>query len=474
MKNVLILASGEIAKEFVHRVSESRINENYYYISFAKESLSDKHCFSHITCLDIDPTSYMRLKDVMLDREFRTVFIVMDNKMEAFYTLQNVRVLNPELLIIFVNSWRDELDLDLDSDNITIIDSNEILASNLYEKLPNVPLIATNIGVGQGEIMEVLVPFGSSFAFRHVGSISHKKWRVVAIYRDEEQILPNPKTMIKPYDRLIVMGNPIVLERVYKKINRRQGVFPEPFGSNLYLILDSEVKKEDILLQINEAVYLSNQLSRTKLYVRLIDINDFDLIKELRLFENDNVSLLLSYKDDEVFDDINNDIKQLDIGLFLLDKRLFFKKNFKEYLYDLSRPVYIFGDKSIYNIKESLILIDNSLQMESLSSSVFDFSENLGLSLSLCDYNPDGDFEDSRNIIQHYEALSRLYNFKISIKRKRVNPVRELVKHKEVLHISPFSKNIRDTSLISFLSIEMSYFFLSIKKHPQLLIPIDN
>lgn len=474
MKNVLILASGEIAKEFVHRVSESRINENYYYISFAKKSLSDKHYFSHIRCLDIDPTSYMRLKDVMFDREFRTVFIVMDNKMEAFYTLQNIRVLNPEVLIVFVNSWRDKIDLDLDSDNITIIDSNEILASNLYEKLPNVPLIATNIGLGQGEIMEVLVPFGSSFAFRHVASISHKKWRVVAIYRDEEQILPNSKTMIMPYDRLIVMGNPIVLERVYKRINRRQGVFPEPFGRNLYLILDSEANKEDILLQMNEALFLSNQLLNTKLYIRLIDINNFDLIRELRLFENDNVSLLLSYKDKEVFDNIDNDITKLDIGLFLLDKRLFFKKNFKEYLYDLARPIYIFGDNSIYNIKESLILIDSSLQMESISSSVFDFSENLGLSLYICDYNPDGYFEESRDIIEHYESLSRLYNFKITVKRKRVNPVRELLKHKKVIHITPFSKKIRDTSLIRFLSIEMGYFFLSIKKHPQLLIPTDN
>jgi len=322
--------------------------------------------------------------------------------------------------------------------------------------------------------MEVLVPVGSSFAFRHVGAISHRKWRVVAIYRNEKQILPNPATMILPNDRLIVMGNPIVLEGVYKKINERQGVFPEPFGRNIYLILDSEAKKEDILLQVNEAVFLSNQLSKTKLYIRLICINNFELIQELRIFENEHVSLLLSYNDEKILQDIDYDISQLDIGLFLLNNRLFFKKNYKEYLYDLTRPIYLFGEKSLYNIKEAVILMGDEGEMESLSSSVFDFSENLGLSLSLCDYNPEGDFEDNRNIIEHYESLSRLYNFRITIEQKRVNPIRELLKHENILHIAPFSKNIRDTSFISYLSTEMSHYFLSIKKHPQLLIPVDN
>ena len=472
MKNVLILASGKIAKEFVYRISRSRIHENHYYISFSIESASIKTCMDNITCIDIDPTSYMRVKDVMSDKEFRVVFIVIEDKTESLYTLNNIRRIDPKILVVFVSSWGDEIPLE--DENISIVDSNEIVAGNLYEKLPNVPIVAKNIGLGRGEIMEVLVPVGSSFAFRHIGAISHKKWRIVAVYRNEKQILPNPATMILPNDRLIVVGNSIVLERVYKKINRRQGVFPEPFGRNLYLILDSEAQKEDILLQMNEAVFLSNQLAKTKLYVRLICINDFELIKELRIFENEHVSLFLSYKDERILQDIDYDISQLDIGLFLLDNRLFLKQNYKEYLYDLTRPIYLFGEKSLYNIKDAIILMSNESEMESLSSSVFDFSENLGFSLSLCDYNPEGDFEETRNIIEHYESISRLYNFQITIEQKRVNPVRELLKKENVLHIAPFSKNIRDSSFISFLSTEVSHYFLSIKKHPQLLIPVDN
>lgn len=472
MKNVLILANGEIAKEFVHRIDKSRINENHYYISFSKESILGQKCMGNITCLDIDPTSYMRLKQVMEDKEFRVAFIIMDREDESLYTFKNIRKIDSKILIVCVNSWGDKFYIE--DENISMIDVNELVGGNLYEKLPNIPIIAKNIGLGRGEIMEVLVPVGSSFAFRHVGAIAHRKWRVVAIYRNEKQILPNSATMILPNDRLIVMGNPIVLEGIYKKINRRQGVFPEPFGRNLYLIIDVGLSKEDILLQINEAVFLSNQLAQTKLYIRLTCINNLAFIHELRIFENEHVLLLLSYKDEEILHDIDYDMSQYDIGLFILDSNLFFKKNYKEYLYDLSCPIYLFGDKSLYNIKEAVILMGDETEMESLSSSVFDFSENLGLSLSLCDYNPEGDFEENSNIIEHYESLSRLYNFKITIEKKRANPVRELLKHDEILHIAPFSQSVRDISFINFLSTEVSHYFLSIRKHPQLLIPVDN
>jgi len=472
LKNVLILASGDMAKEFVHWVGKSRIDANHYYITSKKCIEFSTSYIDNITFLDIDPTSYMRLKGVMLEREFTTIFIVMDNQNEALYSLKNIRTLNSKVMVIFVNRWGN--DFTVDYDNVKMVDVDKVIAGNLYEKLPNVPILAKNIGLARGEIMEVLIPFGSSFAFRHVGAISHRKWRIVAIYRDEKQIFPNNATMILPNDRLIVIGNPIVLEGVYKRINKRQGVFPEPFGKNLYLILDLRSSKEDILLQINEAVFLSNQLSKTKLYIRLIYINSLDLIQELRVFENEHVSLLLSYKDKEVFQDIDYDISQLDIGLFLLDNTTFFQKNYKEYLYDLNRPIYLFGDKSLYNIKEAVILMGDEVEMESLSSSVFDFSENLGLSLSLCDYNPEGDFEENENIIEHYESLSKLYNFKIKIEQKSVNPIRELLQHEEVLHIAPFSKIVKDLSIIHFLSTEASHYFLSIKKHPQLLIPVDN
>jgi hypothetical protein len=138
------------------------------------------------------------------------------------------------------------------------------------------------------------------------------------------------------------------------------------------------------------------------------------------------------------------------------------------------RPVYVFGNNSLQNIKRAVVLMGAETEMESLSTSVFDFSEPLGLKLSLCNYNPEGDFDESKNIVEHYESLSKLYNFKITIEEKKVNPIRELIKHEKILHISPFLEGRKNLSFVDFISSKFSNYFLSIQKHPQLLIPIDS
>ncbi len=112
--------------------------------------------------------------------------------------------------------------------------------------------------------------------------------------------------------------------------------------------------------------------------------------------------------------------------------------------------------------------------MESLSSSVFDICETLNLKLILCNYDPEGDFAEKKNIIEHYETLANLYNFKIEIKQKRANPIRELREESDILHIIPFDKSVMKRPIANFFSQNFSRYFLGIKKHPKLLIPIED
>jgi len=460
-----------MVKHFIEWIEKSRIDENNYYITSShKKLVKSSKIINNLKFIDIDPTSYLRIKDIMTDVEFSTVFLLMREREEALCSLKNIRMVDPKLLVVLVSQWEN---FELDDEYVEIIKMNDVLASALYEKLPNVPIIAKNIGLGKGEIMEILIPFGSSFAYRHVGAIAHRKWRVVAIYRQEKQIFPNNSTMILPNDKLIVIGNSFVLEEIYKRINKRQGMFPEPFGKNLYLLINMEQKEEDILLQINEAIFLSNQLAKTKLYIRLFNVGNVKILNELRAFETEHISLYISYLKRDLFYDIDYDLSRLDIGLFLMENGEFFKKENKSYFHNLMRPIYIFGDKSLYNIKASMVLMGERGEMEAISTSAFDFSESLGLSFSLCNYNPEGDFDESRTVVEHYESLSRLYNFKIKIDNKRVNPIRELLNYDEVLHIAPLIKKANSHFFINLFSTKISDYLISIKKHPQLLIPVD-
>jgi hypothetical protein len=470
MKNILIIANGDMAKHFVQWVDKSRIDDNHYYITSNNHAETILKPTSNLSFIKEDPTSYLRLSNIMRNIDFAVVFIVMEDREEGFATYRNIRLIAPRLRIVFSSKWDD---LYINDDNIKVININKLMASSLYEELPNVPMIAKNIGLAKGEIMEILVPFGSSYTYRHIGSVSDRKWRILIIYRKEKQILPNSATMIKPNDRLVIAGNPTVLEEVYKTITERKKLFPEPFGKNLYLIIDLNQNREDIEIMLNEAIFLKEHFLDCRLYIRILHMKNSNILDELKKNESDTIEILDDCENSELFNIIEFDTTKSDIGLFLIDNKIF-KRQMQERLYILKRPLYIFGINSLYNISKATLLMGDDIEMETLSSSVFDICETLNLKLSLCNYDPEGDFSEKKNIIEHYETLANLHSFKIEIKEKKANPIRELRVENDILHIAPFDKSIMYKPIVNFFSQNFSRYFLGIEKHPKLLIPIED
>lgn len=470
MKNILILADGSMAKHFITWISRKRVAENkYYVISYTANTIPEK-MGNHITHIEIDPTSFAKFRHIMEDVRFSDIFIVMQNKEDAVYSLKNIRMIDKTVRVIFMNQWDDE-EVAREEEFVTIINSDELMATHLYEHLPNVPVIAQNVGTASGEIMEIHVPFGSTYAFRHVGSILQRKWKIAAIYRDEKQILPTNATMIRPNDTLLVIGKPIVLDGVYKTINKRIGLFPEPFGKDLYLLLDFRYDQKNALLYLKECLYLLDKLDNKSLYIRVIYPNNFELIDELKAYERENVTVSVCYDDEDNNRLVEFDIQEHDIGLILNSIETFESETLQDTLYNLKKIVYLFGDKLLYNIKDCIILMDENEKMESISSSAFDIAESLALTLTLADFDPEGEFESRKMVVDHYETLSHIFNMDIDIVQKIANPIRELSDMEDVLQIVPFEKELRRNTLLKFVSTKVKDFILTTKKHPKLLVP---
>ena len=406
----------------------------------------------------------------MSETKFSNLFVVMEDIEDARYVLKNIAIIKPKIRITLVNQW-DDKKIGKDLENITIVHSDKLIAAHLYDQLPNVPLVAQNVGLGQGEIMEVHVPFGSSYAYRHIGSILQQKWRIAALYREGKQILPVNTTMIRPNDTLLILGQPIVLNGVYKAINKRIGLFPEPFGKNIYLILDLRHDKKDALLSLKQSIYLIEKLEDKELFVRILYPNDFELIEELKTLESEHVTISISYENENVKSLIEKDIHEFDVGLVMNSIPTFEADDLKETLYDLKKLVFLFGDKLLYNIKNSVVLMSENEKMESISSTAFDISETLGLGLKLGDFDPEGDFESKKMIIDHYETLAHIFNMEVNIEQKVANPIRELSNMEDILQIAPFEKHLNTDSLRKLISNKIQDYLLTTNRHPKLLVP---
>jgi hypothetical protein len=473
MQNILILADGHYAERFLLRLAQRRVGENHYVVVTPRPLTSPENFTSECDLQQFDPTSALRLSKLLYAHTFTSVFILMNSDEEARACWDNVRSTSESIEIILLDQWGAFSVL---SDSAThVIDAAQIVANRLYDHLPNVPVVAQNVGLGEGEIMEVMVPYGSPFAYRHVGSIAQVKWRIAAVYREGKQILPTHATMIRPQDTLLILGKPAVLENVYRRISQNAARFPEPFGRHLYLILDLDADGEGATGRLQESIHLLERLEENRLYVRLIRPGDFELIETLRGFEktNERIEVHVQYEDRPIQELILEDVTRYDVGLVMMDPQLFGTKGVAEEMQAHKKLVMLFGDTPLYGIERLVVMMSEEAEMESISSTLFYAAETLDLKPCLCDYDPEGDFEAHRRVVEHYEMLAKIFQYPIKIDQKILNPIRALEEMKHVLQVVPFTPKLYGDDLFRIFSTRLSDYLLESHRHPKLLIPAE-
>jgi len=472
MQNILILADGIVAERFLERISARRIGENRYVVIAPRSLERSPRITSILSIRSFDPTSRSKLHKIFHEYDFTVAFILMDNDEEARASLDNIRAEDERIPIVLLDQWG--AFSVLKESRIHVVDETQLAASRLFDHLPNVPVVAQNVGLAQGEIMEVLVPYGSSFAYRHVGSIAQVKWRIGAIYREGKQILPNHATMIRPQDTLLILGKPQVLNNIYHRISKKEGRFPEPFGRHLYLLLDLAHDADQAEGWLKESIHLLDQLEEGELYVRLVNPGNFDLLEALRRHDNERIWIHVQYGEKTLTEIVQDDLMQFDIGLFLMSPTLFADRMLADSLLAWRKLILLFGDAPLFSVKRSVVLMSDDAQMESISSTLFYASEALELKPCLCDYDPEGDFDAHRIVIEHYETLSRIFQYPIVVEKRMINPIRALETMDHVLQIVPLTRALLEEDFFRFLSTRLNDYLLHSTHHPKLLIPAES
>ena len=330
MKKILIISDGSIGKHFIKRTLQTNSNENIYYIVQTKENKFEDFNPARFKFYEFDPTSLYKLAN-LLKMEFVQVFVAMDSAIDVENTIKNIRTIKKQLRVIVLNRWN----LVNEDPNVVFINSNEILASRLLDYLPNVPVIAQNVGIGEGEIMEVLVPFGSSFVYRHIGVIEQKNWRIVAIYRNRKLLLPSRRRMIQPNDLLLLVGDPAVLKSVYKVIKQELGQFPEPFGSNLYLLIDMNIVTHSTLSELlRHAMQADEKFNKHELIIKVVNPSNIELLQEIKKYRSTKITIDIDYDSENFAKMFHDDINIYHVGLVIVSKEMFADYKVRQNLYE--------------------------------------------------------------------------------------------------------------------------------------------
>ncbi len=119
---------------------------------------------------------------------------------------------------------------------VHLVDRFRAIAAMLASGISGGQKVATNIGLGIGEIIEVEVLANSSVVGRRLMDLRPRRWLIGAIYRDDVLIVPHGDTRIEAGDRVLVIGEPDILPSIATLIGAGESEFPLHFGSRVALL----------------------------------------------------------------------------------------------------------------------------------------------------------------------------------------------------------------------------------------------
>lgn len=463
----LVIIGGKIGQNFLERLHASNDTRNPFHIVYYDNNISPLERDNY-TYYRFDSSSLAKLTP-LLNSEIHQILLISDKKLDVKVTIENIRKIRKQLRVVFVNLW----ELNFDDPNLVSINSLEVLSNRMMGYLPDVPIVAQNIGLGSGEIMEVIVPFGSSYVYRHLSTVRQKNWRIVALYRNNKMILSTKNTMIQPNDRLLIVGEPPVLKSVNHAIKRQLGQFPAPFGKNIYLFIDMRTySEEEIKTILNQALFLHQKFMH-KLFIRIINPRLPKVLEDIKCQCNNEIIVLIDYACTTTTFTMQPDIETFFIGLILVNSTIFRDKRYRFMMYKTRIPVLKLSKKSIKDMTEAIVPITEEKyvnnDLEKISTSIYDVSSQLGLRMTLFDFIPQE--EEDHSIIEHFENLSAIFSKRFHIVKSKYNPIRSLQKHSNFLQCIPFNEAVLPRKWHFIFSTDSHKLYYKLDAYHQVFIP---
>jgi len=119
-------------------------------------------------------------------------------------------------------------------EHITAINRSDLLADQVELSLHHKgAVVPSGIGLGRGELVEIRLVRTSPILNRPLKMLAPHRWRVAAVFRDKDVIVPTGDTTLQVDDRVLLVGDPKILPSVAEYLRKGTPQFPRPYGANV-------------------------------------------------------------------------------------------------------------------------------------------------------------------------------------------------------------------------------------------------
>ena len=258
----------------------------------------------------------------------------------------------PVMLMIYRSEEREEY-TDLD---VELVSPFELGIQYILRRIDKDFFRAAHIGLGAGELVEIRIRAHSHLVGRRLRCIRPSQWRIAALYREERLILPTGNCRLKVGDRVVLVGDPQVLESVANLLMRGTPQFPLQYGK--YIVCPMEKGLSGYLDEV-----LHWHAFSLSVKVQLIPIRhqvEKSVVERVRRETGD-------FDVGPVHDNFSGAMKETkDMGMLVVDRGRKFSRRLRHAYQECPRPMLIPGGKFPYTgVLISLNGPDPALALES-------------------------------------------------------------------------------------------------------------
>jgi hypothetical protein len=207
--------------------------------------------YSNIDVVIGDASSILTWKKLNLEDVEHVIVAFKDSDVSlevCFFVRKTFKMDTPILVIVYSNDSEEKFA----EFGVTLIKPLETAINLVLNKLDKNFSRAIDIGMKKGEIIELNVLSKSHLTDRKLKSIKPSNWHVAAVYRNNEILIPTGNTKIEVGDKIVIFGEPKVLENLANIFLKGIPQFPLQYGKILsyYLFYIKDLKFMDEVLYI--------------------------------------------------------------------------------------------------------------------------------------------------------------------------------------------------------------------------------
>jgi Trk K+ transport system NAD-binding subunit len=463
---LIIVGAGEVGRELLKRLQKSWeivvIDQDESKLKKLVELLNSES-MNRVILLQGDGTSKLMLKKAKIEEA--TAFTACTGDDEV--NLEACRLAKEfDVPTIYAVSNSTESDKLYEKEGINYINKAVATASLLERQIESGVVAPTNIGLGQGEIIEVTVMPTSIIAGYPVGKFSSRRWRIVAIFRGDRLILPKPRTVVKPGDRVLIVGDPKILKYIAGLIKSGEPQFPLQFGVEELVFLPDG--REEKTVKDAKFFYENTKLQKLSIYYcQSLDKTLVELFSQNKKGEVKSRKLKLCEKD------FFNEVKGENFGLIVMPDK------YREFPLNLgikTLPVLIAEEtlspvmvaRGTTPVEKILVPVSGSFSSLRALEVGIELSIMLNAKLSALYVASSESDEKANQLRERITKVSHMYKTPIEFIKRVGNPVREFSKESKGFNLAVIGA--RKGRKVNWFSPYPPYFMLHRAKCTSILI----